>query len=57
MRIWYWLTDSNFANLNIYVKGLSSSQKSIIDSIKTSNSYWTRADINIPEMTQFQVIQ
>jgi hypothetical protein len=56
MRIWYWLTDSNFANLNVYVRGLSSSQKSLIDSIKTSNLYWQRTDINIPDMAQFQVL-
>lgn len=56
MRLWYWLSNSDFANLNIYNKELSSEERVILNELKISTASWTRVDINISSSSDPQLV-
>lgn len=56
MRLWYWLTDTQLARLEISKRKTTGGSTNNLLTLEQASSNWIRADINIePDNSAFQV--
>ena len=56
MRLWFWLTDSDFGSVKIFTREAVGKEQLIIKTLAMPTTDWKRIDVDIPEFAiQFQV--